>query len=50
MVKPKHRNTVDISNIIDVISLGARLHGDKHVIETTPWNFLQAHNLQSLYK
>lgn len=50
MFKPKQRNTVDISNNNDLISLGARLQGGKHVIETTPKNFAQAHDLQSLYR
>ena len=36
--------TVDISNNNNVISLGARLQGGKHVIETALKNFTQAHD------
>jgi hypothetical protein len=45
----KQSNTIDVSNKNDVISLGARLQGGKHLIERTNKSVAKSHNLDSLY-
>ena len=47
--RKKQRNTLDVSNAYDPISLGARLQGGKQVIETKSKGALGAHSLKGLY-
>ena len=47
--RKKQRNTVDVSNKRDVISLGARLQGGKQVIEGSNKSMLGSHNLKTLF-
>ena len=46
--RKKQRNTVDVSNKRDVISLGARLQGGKQVIEGSNKSMLGSHSLKTL--
>jgi hypothetical protein len=48
--RKKERNTLDVSNVYDPISIGARLQGGRHVIETRSKSGLGAHSLKDLYK
>jgi hypothetical protein len=45
----KQKNTVDVSNRNDLISLGARLQGGKHAIERKRKSVIESHNLDNLY-
>jgi hypothetical protein len=47
--RSKKRNTIDISNKNDLISLGARLQGGKQIIESQDKNFIKAHNISDLF-
>ena len=45
----KQRNTVDVSNQHNLISMGARLEVGKQVVETKNKGLLEAHNLGAFY-
>jgi hypothetical protein len=45
----KQKNTVDISNVNDMVSLGARASGGRQIREYTKKGLLKSHNLQALF-
>ena len=47
--RKKQRNMVDLSNIRDVISLGACLQGGKQVIKGSNKRVLSSHSLKKLF-